>query len=271
MTGGHDERPERDEFADWPRGHVEPLPPPPGTYERVRRQARHRRLAKALGVGAAAAVVVAGGVFVPRMINAGRPQTVEPAATHTTAQRGATPRPSSSPDQSSEAPPPSSRPTHTHPGHHPATRSSGRTATPGSARCHTDDLAVHLTGSDAGAGQRYAGVVLTNTSSRPCTMYGYIGIGLTGRNGPMPSNLIRDGGPIDHIRLSPGASAATSLHWAAIPGSGEDRGCPRPTAVAVTPPNETTQLSSDWQYGEVCQHGELHTVPLIAGSGPPPF
>lgn len=267
MTDGHDE------FEDWLRDNVEPLPPPPGTYDRVRRQARRRRLAKALGAGAAAAVVVTGAVFVPRMLNAGPPQTVEPAATHTSAQRDATPQPSTTPDHTAEPPPPSSSPTHPRPSHPPASEPATHTAAPasGPTRCHTDDLSVRLTGSDAGAGQRYTGVILTNTSSSPCTVYGYIGIGLTGPNGPLPTNLIRDAGRLTHIKLPPGDSAATSLHWSAIPASGEDHGCPQPTSAAVTPPDETTQHTTSWTSGPVCQHGELHTVPLVKGSTPPPI
>lgn len=268
MTDGHDER---DEFDDWLRDSVEPLSPPPGTYERVRRQARRRRLAKAVTVGVAAVVVVAGGVAVPRMIRTGQPQPITPETS--SAQPVHPQSPSGSPRRTAPAHTP-----RTHYSNGP-TDSASISSTPdhsappaaAPARCHTDDLSLRLTGSDAGAGQRYAGLVLTNTSSHRCTLHGYVGIGLTGSDGPMPTTLLRDDGPSHRLTLAPGTSAATSLHWSAIPGDGEDSGCPEPTSVAVTPPDETTQLTTDWQSSGVCQHGELHTVPLIKGSSPPPI
>lgn len=129
-----------------------------------------------------------------------------------------------------------------------------------------------MTGGDAGAGQRYAGVVLTNTSGGGCTVYGYIGVALGGPHGPVPTHLIRDPGARDHITLSPGDSAATSLHWSAVPDTGEGPYCgARTTRIEVTPPDETTQRSASWPYGGVCGHGELHTVPLVPGTSPPPI
>lgn len=268
MTDGHNER---DEFDEWLRNSVEPLPPPPGTYERVRRQARHRRLAKALTVGAAAAVVVAGGVTVPRMIQAGRPQPYVPETS------GASPvRTPSSPPQSTRAAPPN--PSSPHPSNGPSgdgkitprqTRSERPAAPP---RCHTGDLSVRLTRAGAGAGQRYTGVVLTNTSSHKCTLLGYVGVGFTSPDGPVPTTLTRDSGPRPRITVPPGESAATTLHWSAIPAGDETDGCkPKPTTILVTPPDETTQLTAAWPYGALCQHGELHTVPLIKGTSPPPI
>lgn len=273
MTDGHDERDEFDEFDDRLRDNIEPLPPPPGTYARIRRQARRRRLAKAMAVGAAAVVVVAGGVAVPRMIRSGQPETFVPQTTGSRAiqtPRATTAKPSHSAPEHTTRPHPSNGTTDT--GELSATPHHS-TPPPdlGPTRCHTADLSAHLTGSDAGAGQRYAGLVLTNTSSKPCTLYGYVGIGLLGKDGAMPTNLIRDAGPQHHLTVSPGESAATSLHWSAIPGRGEDSGCPAPTGVQITPPDETTQLTTAWRRSPVCQHGELHTVPLVAGDSPPPI
>lgn len=259
---------DHDEFEDWLRDSVAPLPPPPGTYEQVRRRARRRRLSKAVSVGAAAVVVVAGGAFVPHMIRTGLPQPVGPAITSSHPFR--TPARSAPPSRPPipHTPPPASsgKPTGGE-----VTSTPGRSTPPAVERCHTGDLSAHLTVPGAGAGQRYAGLVLTNTSSRPCTLYGYVGVALTGPDAPSHTKLIRDDGPEDHITVDPGGSAATTLHWSAIPGDGEATGCPEPSAIEVTPPDETTQLTAGWPASPVCQHGELHTVPLIKGSVPPPI
>lgn len=259
---------EHDEFEDWLRDSIAPLPPPPGTYEQVRRRARRRRLAKAVSAGAAAVVVVAGAANVSHVVRTGPPQPNNPATS--SAHPFRTPARSAPPSH----PPTAHKPPPVSPGKPPGgevTSTPGHSTPPAVERCHTGDLSAHLTASGAGAGQRYAGVVLTNTSSRTCTLYGYVGMALTGPDAPADTNLIRDPGPEAQIKIAPGDSAATSLHWSAIPGDGEATGCPRPTAIEVTPPDETTQLTTGWSYGGVCQHGELHTVPLIKGSSPPPI
>ena len=272
MTDGHDERDPRDEFDDWPRDAVEPLPPPPGTYERVRRQARRRRLAKAIGVGAVAAVVVAGGVAVPRMIRAGQPEPIMPQVSGSTpVHTPRTPLRATNPPPAHTATPPRPSKGTSGTGEVSPTRSHANPPPPGPGRCHTGDLSVHLTRTDSGAGNRYAGLVLTNTASRTCTLYGYVGVGLLGPGGPMPTNLVRDPGPRRHLTVAPGESAVTSLHWTAIPSVDEGTHCSRSTAIEVTPPDETAQRTTEWPGGEVCGHGRIDTVPLVKGSAPPPI
>jgi hypothetical protein len=62
----------RDDVDAWLRAEVEPLRPPPGTFERVRKQARRRRarrvLASAASAGAAAAVIALAFVALPRVV-----------------------------------------------------------------------------------------------------------------------------------------------------------------------------------------------------------
>jgi len=57
----------RDEIGAWLGAPVEPLPPPQGTFERIRRKARRRRRNQAIAVAATAAAVVAGLVAAPRL------------------------------------------------------------------------------------------------------------------------------------------------------------------------------------------------------------
>ena len=59
----------RDDLDSWLDGRVDPLPPPPGTFELIKRRARRRKYGR-LAVGAgAAAVIVAAAVTVPTVIN----------------------------------------------------------------------------------------------------------------------------------------------------------------------------------------------------------
>jgi hypothetical protein len=76
-----------DEVDSWLRHEVEPLAPPPGTFERIHRQARRRKLNQALGAAAAAVVVIAAAVLVPTLGllpgGSGGPAEASPAVTHT--------------------------------------------------------------------------------------------------------------------------------------------------------------------------------------------
>ena len=53
-------------------------------------------------------------------------------------------------------------------------------AAAGPSECRTADLSVQLKPGSPGAGQRYATVVLTNTSGHTCTVTGYGGLALLG-------------------------------------------------------------------------------------------
>jgi hypothetical protein len=55
----------RDHLDAWLARDVEPLSPPPGTFDRIHRRARRRKLNQALAASAAAVVVIAGGVLIP--------------------------------------------------------------------------------------------------------------------------------------------------------------------------------------------------------------
>ncbi|MDR2983923.1 MAG: hypothetical protein LBV34_03695 [Nocardiopsaceae bacterium] len=56
----------RDPVEAWLSADVDLMLPPPGTFERVHRRARHRKAMKGLTAAAGAAVVIAGGVVIPQ-------------------------------------------------------------------------------------------------------------------------------------------------------------------------------------------------------------
>src|SRR5260370_78350 len=57
----------RDPTDAWLNAEVEPLPPPPGTFERIRRRARRRKAGRAMMSAASIVIVVAAAVAVPRI------------------------------------------------------------------------------------------------------------------------------------------------------------------------------------------------------------
>ena len=62
------------------------------------------------------------------------------------------------------------------------------------------------------------------------------------------------------VRLAPGESASSTLHWTAVPHEGEsEQGpCqPEPARALVTPPDEEDPLTINWGMGSVCGFGSI--------------
>jgi len=59
----------RDDLDSWLDGRVDPLPPPPGTFELIKRRARRRKYRRLAITAGAAAVIVAAAVTVPQVVN----------------------------------------------------------------------------------------------------------------------------------------------------------------------------------------------------------
>jgi hypothetical protein len=84
----------RDDLDSWLDGRIDPLPPPPGTFELIKKRARRRKYRR-LAVGAgAAAVIVAAAVAVPQMVNL--PVLNSPTAAPAANGRTSAPTPSAS-------------------------------------------------------------------------------------------------------------------------------------------------------------------------------
>jgi hypothetical protein len=109
----------RDELDTWMRAQVPPLPPPPGTFELIRKRARRRKLTRAAVAAAGAAAVIAVIATVPRLVitqlNLGPGQassgaqvgeTSSAGAHHHRQQASATPQPTPDTSPASTAPPP---------------------------------------------------------------------------------------------------------------------------------------------------------------------
>jgi hypothetical protein len=130
--------------------------------------------------------------------------------------------------------------------------SSTGTSGSGPTRCHTSDLAASLAPGEPGAGQRYATLSLTNTSTRTCTVFGYGGLQpLDAAKKQLPITPTRDTGrAVTLIRLAPRTSVGRTIHWSAVPSGSQP--CPTPAYASIIPPDETSPLVIGWSLGPVC-------------------
>lgn len=133
----------------------------------------------------------------------------------------------------------------------------------GPARCAATVLRGTMQPKDSAAGNRYADLVVTNTGTMPCTLYGYGGLQLLGADGkPLPTTALRDEPPRPTlIVLAPGGHAAKLLHWGVVPTGNEppDKPCqPTPTTLSIIPPDETQPFTVTWDLGPVCAAGTIH-------------
>jgi hypothetical protein len=188
-----------------------------------------------------------------------------PSVTVSTAgpSTGATATPSDPPASPSTAAPGS-----------PASSAPAGTARPATAPwCTTGALKASVRPLQPGAGQRYAALVLTNTSGTACRTRGYVGMQLMTAGGrKVPTDVVRDGsGSPVLVRLAPGGSAWSELHWTVVatgdePTTGDCR--PAAATARITPPDQYSGVSARWGLGPVCAGGRIDATPLAAGTGP---
>ena len=202
-----------------------------------------------------------------------RPRRRPPATAALLAATAAALAASASPAAARPAAPASARPAA--PASAPAAARPTATAAAGPAalaaatppRCTVAQLRGSLTHLTAGAGSRFATLVLRNTSRRPCSLFGYPGALLLSRSGrALPTRVLRDRSRRPRtVVVRPRGRAVSQWRWGAIPGPREPaRGrCePLPRRIEVTPPNATRQLVLPWRSGPVCEHGTITVRPM---------
>ncbi|MFF4989851.1 DUF4232 domain-containing protein [Streptosporangium saharense] len=132
-------------------------------------------------------------------------------------------------------------------------------------RCRTGGLRVSVGRVDAGAGQRYAPLVLTNTSGRSCWVYGFVGLVMfDARGDALRTRVRRESVPAHRVTLRPGASAHARLHWTTVP-SGRETSCPSAARLMIIPPDEVAHLEIPFT-GTVCGDGRLDITPMTSGA-----
>ncbi|HET9381438.1 MAG TPA: DUF4232 domain-containing protein [Streptomyces sp.] len=142
----------------------------------------------------------------------------------------------------------------------PSRSGAGPGAGTGGGRCHTAELRASVGRVDPGAGQRNHPVVLTNTSSRTCTVHGYPGAAFVDAGGRQvgPDPRRAPGFTPTTVTRAPGATAWAGLSYS-DPGTSGARTA-APAALLVTPPDERTSLEVPWRGGRVPVSGNASTV-----------
>jgi hypothetical protein len=186
---------------------------------------------------------------------------------------GSTPTETGSPSTATPAPSaptaPSTEPTTTTPPSTPPTAAATPSSDGAPAACYSMGLHASLTGYDAGAGQRYVRLVLTNLTEHPCALSGWTALELmSSGNQALGANVTKTGAP-EAITLPAGGHAHSRLHWTVVPANDETGNpCePTPVMLQVTAPGETTPLFTTWAGGPVCQHLAITETPLTSGTG----
>ncbi|WP_406370522.1 DUF4232 domain-containing protein [Streptomyces sp. NBC_01550] len=128
--------------------------------------------------------------------------------------------------------------------------------------CATSQLTGSLGAGDAGAGNLYHYLVLTNHSSTTCHLTGFPGVSLLDASGrQIGPAATREHTSYEPVVLKPGGSASDTIHTVNHQGT-----ClPTSTQVRVYPPGNTASLVLA---GEIANcHSVLSITPLAAGTG----
>jgi Protein of unknown function (DUF4232) len=262
---------------------VEALPIPSGSFERIRRRATRRRRVRAVTGGGLAVAAVVGGLYLLGV--PGSPGSTAPPVTATyggigpvtSASPPSSGPPSTAPSPSAtvgSAPEPSqsSSPSASATAGPSATPSTPTTSTPTSpsavATCPTSQLTAALGGSDAGAGNLYRYLVLTNNGSTPCALEGFPGLSLLDDQGTQLGAAATFDHSFSYARvvLRPGASASDTIHTL---NAGATSCTGTSNSLRIYPPGNRASLVIPGQV-MLCG-GQLSVSPFTSGStGNPP-
>lgn len=147
----------------------------------------------------------------------------------------------------------------------PVAAGAAAVSTGTAGRCRTGGLRASVGRVDAGAGQRYAPLVLTNTSGRSCWVYGFVGLVMFDAKGDaLRTRVRRESVPAHRVTLRPGAAAHARLHWTTVPG-GRETSCPSAARLMIIPPDEVAHLEIPFT-GTVCGDGRLDITPMTSGA-----
>ncbi|BBA95293.1 hypothetical protein RVR_97 [Actinacidiphila reveromycinica] len=144
----------------------------------------------------------------------------------------------------------------------PAMASSPVDDASGTPMCGTSQLSAALGGGDAGAGNLYRYLVITNTGSTTCHLTGYPGLSMLDANGrQIGQPATRDARTYAAVVLRPGAAASDTIHTVNHQGT-----ClPASTKLKVYPPGNTASLTIPGAITDC--YNTFAITPLAAGKG----
>ena len=148
--------------------------------------------------------------------------------------------------------------------------SSATTAT--LVRCHSADLSIAYRLGNGASNHDYALYTITNTSTHPCTLYGYPGVQLIADGTPIPTNTYRGGNyildpaPPSTVTLPPGGTAAFGVGWTGI--CPDDATPVKAASTAIIPPDEQQQIRVEGAVWECPQDQTVAVTPVRAPGVP---
>lgn len=144
----------------------------------------------------------------------------------------------------------------------------GAKTVPAADRCHPQGLKLEVTGYNSGAGQRFASLVFTNSTKKPCRMSGWPTLRLGTASEGFDTTVVKQGSA-SVVTVAAGGKAHTELRWSAVAASDESGSQCQPTPVflQVFAPDEKEPGVAQWKGGPVCQHNRLETSAVKSGAG----
>jgi Protein of unknown function (DUF4232) len=128
----------------------------------------------------------------------------------------------------------------------PASGSGGNSpaAASGTPACTTGDLKATLGSTQGAAGSIYVNLDLTNTSSSPCTLYGYPGTSLANASTSVSPGADRSSATPESLVTLDAGSTGHAVMQIADAGNYSSSTCgPKPTSeIKIYPPNQTAAL-----------------------------
>lgn len=134
----------------------------------------------------------------------------------------------------------------------------------GPGACTSAELSVAQSDPGVGAGQYYATLVFTNTSSRSCTLTGYPGVSYVATGGQQSGNpATRTGESYATVTLAPHGTAKATLHDANGIGGYDPTQCQLSPAqgLRIYPPGEKAALFLPWQT-QHCAGPSIHSLTI---------
>lgn len=134
-------------------------------------------------------------------------------------------------------------------------------ATTASTHCRSEVLTATLGPADAGAGQRYNALILTNTGTTTCELRGFPGVSLLDAAGTqIGTPASREGAEGATVSIPPGGRASATLH---TNSAGVGATCTAASAkIRVYPPDNTVAVLAAASYS-AC--GTFSVTTLVAG------
>ncbi|WP_432991515.1 DUF4232 domain-containing protein [Dactylosporangium sp. CA-233914] len=154
----------------------------------------------------------------------------------------------------------------------PQSGGAGPSEDGGSRRCHSGEIGLSAQDAPGGgaAGSVYGWILLTNTSARTCTLFGYPGVSwVTGASGqPVNQPAERDRGTEPKlVTLQPRQAAHVLVHWGQ-PGNFPGCGPVQVAGYRVYLPDETAAGFVPWPVQECSADGVNRATvgPVVAGT-----